>query len=127
MTSLAVNRIYIPLLSKTLSNVNLADRLTTPVIRGKSGLEREEKFPFVQINPRDTRRVGIADRRPVLVSTRRGEVNALARVTDAIIPGVLFMTFHFEKGPAALTNAALGPQAKIPEYKVYAARVRKQP
>ncbi|HIJ64716.1 MAG TPA: formate dehydrogenase subunit alpha, partial [Candidatus Hydrogenedentes bacterium] len=91
-------------------------------------LEREERFPFVEIHPEDAAKIGVADRQPVAVSTRRGEITALARVTDVVVPGVLFMTFHFEEGPAnALTNNALDPEAKIPEYKVCAAQIRKAP
>ena len=91
-------------------------------------LDREERFPFVEIHPADARRLDVQDRRPVIVSTRRGQVEALARITDKIIPGVLFMTFHFEEASAnVLTNNALDPEAKIPEYKVSAADIRKAP
>jgi formate dehydrogenase major subunit/formate dehydrogenase alpha subunit len=46
-------------------------------------------------------------------------------VTEGIIKGVIFMPFHFKEGAAnALTNNALDPVAKIPEYKVCAAKVR---
>lgn len=89
-------------------------------------LDREERFPYVEINPSDANRLGIRDREHVLVSTRRGEVKAMARVSDVVVRGVLFMTFHFEEGCAnVLTNNALDPEAKIPEYKVCAANVRK--
>jgi len=41
-------------------------------------------------------------------------------------PGIVFMTFHFAEAAAnLLTNPALDPVAKIPEYKVCAVRVRK--
>lgn len=89
-------------------------------------LEREERFPFVEINNEDAGRLGIANREYILVSTRRAEVKAMARVTDIVVPGALFMTFHYKESPAnALTINALDPEAKIPEYKVCAARVRK--
>jgi formate dehydrogenase alpha subunit len=88
-------------------------------------LDREERQPYVEINPDDARTLGIRDRDWVVVSTRRGELKAMARVTDAIIPGVLFMTFHFQEGAAnALTNNVLDPECHIPEYKVCAAQVR---
>ncbi len=89
-------------------------------------LDREERFPFVEIHPEDARRLDIRDREEVLVASRRGEVRARARVTDVVIPGLIFMPFHFEEGAAnALTNNALDPEAGIPEYKVCAARIRK--
>jgi len=88
-------------------------------------LHREERFPYVEISPADARNLKIRDRTWVYVSTRRGEVKAMARVTDVAHDGVLFMPFHFEEGPAnLLTINALDPVAKIPEYKVCAATIR---
>ncbi len=88
-------------------------------------LDREERFPYVEVHPDDAKRLKIRDRFWVMVSTRRGEVKAMARVSDIVIPGHLFMTFHFEEGAAnVLTNNALDPVAKIPEYKVCAAQIR---
>jgi anaerobic selenocysteine-containing dehydrogenase len=78
----------------------------------------------VEINPQDARQLGIRDQQWVTVATRRGQIQAMARVTDVVIQGVLFMPFHFEEGAAnALTNNALDPECKIPEYKVCAARL----
>ena len=89
-------------------------------------LDREERFPYVEISPADAESLGVADRNWVFVSTRRGEVKAMARVTDVAKNGVVFMPFHFEEGPAnLLTINALDPEAKIPEYKVCAANVRR--
>lgn len=88
-------------------------------------LDREEPQPYVELNPADAQRLGIRHRQRVVVSTRRGEVQVVARITDAIIPGVLFMPFHFEEGAAnVLTNNALDPECHIPEYKVAAAAIR---
>ena len=48
----------------------------------------------------------------------------VARVTDRIKPGVVFIPFHFAEAAAnALTNSAFDPVAKIPEYKVCAVKV----
>jgi len=89
-------------------------------------LDREERFPYVEVNDEDARALGIKDRAWVYVSTRRGEVKAMARVGNVVIKGVLFMPFHFEEGAAnVLTNNALDPVAKIPEYKVCAAKLRR--
>ena len=88
-------------------------------------LDREERFPYVEINPKDAKELGIKDRFWVYVTTRRGEVKVMAHVTDVAKRGVLFMPFHFEEGPAnLLTINALDPVAKIPEYKVCAAKIR---
>jgi formate dehydrogenase alpha subunit len=89
-------------------------------------LEREEPEAFVEIHPNNAKDLGIRNDESVSVYTRRGEVRAKARVTDVVPPGVLFMPFHFQEGSAnVLTNNVLDPLAKIPEYKVCAANVKK--
>ena len=53
-------------------------------------------------------------------------MKAKAKVIDNPPPGVVFMTFHFaESATNQLTNAALDPIAKIPEFKVCAVRVER--
>ncbi|MCK4299566.1 MAG: hypothetical protein KAX80_08530, partial [Planctomycetes bacterium] len=57
---------------------------------------------------------------------RRGEIQIAARVTERVMPGTLFLAFHFREAPAnRLTIAALDPVAKIPEFKVCAVRIVK--
>jgi formate dehydrogenase alpha subunit len=78
----------------------------------------------VEINPDDAKALGIKDGETVKVISRRGEVKARAKLTEASPVGVVFMTFHFAESPAnMLTNPAIDPVAKIPEYKVCAVRV----
>ena len=89
-------------------------------------LDREERTAFVELHPDDAARLGVRDRDAVLVASRRGEVRVRARVTAMVIPGVVFMPFHFAEGAAnALTNNVLDPESHIPEYKVCAVRVRR--
>jgi len=60
----------------------------------------------------------------VRVTSRRGAIELLARVTDRITPGVVFIPFHFAEAAAnELTHGAFDPVAKIPEYKVCAVKV----
>jgi predicted molibdopterin-dependent oxidoreductase YjgC len=90
---------------------------------GLNVLKNEE---LVEINPRDASALGISDGEMVKVASRRGEVTAKAKLTEASPAGVVFMTFHFAESPAnLLTNPALDPVAKIPEYKVCAVRIEK--
>jgi len=78
----------------------------------------------IEINPHDAKALGVKDGETVKVISRRGEVKARARVTEASPVGVVFMTFHFAESPAnMLTNPAVDPVAKIPEYKVCAVRI----
>lgn len=91
-------------------------------------LDREERRSFIEINPADAARLGVRERDQVLVTSRRGEVRAQARVTEMVVPGVVFMPFHFAEGAAnALTNNVLDPESSIPEFKVCAVQVRKAP
>jgi formate dehydrogenase major subunit len=53
-------------------------------------------------------------------------VSPLARVSDEVAPGVLFMTMHFGTGSVNnLTNTALDPLSKMPELKHCAVAVEK--
>ena len=91
-------------------------------------LDREEPGSFVELHPDDAARLGVRDRDRLLVSSRRGEVRTEARVTTMVIPGVVFMPFHFAEGAAnALTNNVLDPESSIPEFKVCAVRVERLP
>ena len=98
---------------------------TGTMTRRSQLLDREERFPYVEVSPEDAGKLGITDRSWTYVTTRRGEVKSMAHVTDVVKKGVLFMPFHFEEAPAnLLTINALDPVAKIPEYKVCAAKIR---
>ena len=78
----------------------------------------------VEIHPKDAQKLGIAHGSMIQVETRRGKVTTRANVTDRIDEGALFMAFHFAEAAAnRLTNDALDPIAKIPEYKSCAARL----
>jgi formate dehydrogenase major subunit/formate dehydrogenase alpha subunit len=91
-------------------------------------LDREEPRSFIELHPDDAARLGVRDRDMLLVSSRRGEIRTEARVTAMVIPGVVFIPFHFAEGAAnALTNNVLDPESSIPEFKVCAVRVEKLP
>jgi formate dehydrogenase major subunit len=49
----------------------------------------------------------------------------VARVTDEVAPGVLYMAMHFPGGANMLTNTALDPMSKMPELKHCAVAVEK--
>jgi formate dehydrogenase alpha subunit len=92
-------------------------------VKGLNVMRGEE---LVEINPKDATALGIADGDTVKVVSRRGEVVAKAKLTEVSPEGVVFMTFHFAESPTnQLTNPALDPVSKIPEFKVCAVRVEK--
>jgi formate dehydrogenase alpha subunit len=80
----------------------------------------------VELHPDEARQHGIATGDRVAVITRRGRIETAALVTDRVAPGSIFVPFHFAEAAAnTLTNDALDPIAKIPEYKVCAARIER--
>jgi predicted molibdopterin-dependent oxidoreductase YjgC len=80
----------------------------------------------IEISPADAKELGIEDGETVLVSSRRGVVRTKAKVTDKSSRGVAFLSFHYQDVLTnLLTNAALDPQAKTPEYKACAIRIEK--
>jgi assimilatory nitrate reductase catalytic subunit len=81
--------------------------------------------PYVQLHPRLADRLGIADGEPVAVTSRRGRAVAPALVSRAIRADTVFMPFHWagEGRANTLTNPALDPTSRMPEFKVCAVRV----
>ncbi|GAB3771525.1 assimilatory nitrate reductase catalytic subunit [Nocardioides ginsengisegetis] len=77
---------------------------------------------FVEMHPMLAGRIGAADGATVRVTTRRGTMTAPARVVDTIRPDTVFVPFHWV-GANRLTNDALDPASRMPEFKVCAAAV----
>ncbi len=95
--------------------------------RRTTTLDREDPENFVQIHPDDARELDIENEQVVDVVTRRGRVQAKARVTTAVKEGVIWMPFHFVENPAnALTIDEYDPEAKTAEYKVCAAKIEER-
>jgi formate dehydrogenase alpha subunit len=85
-----------------------------------------ERYPesLVEVNPRDAEKLGIEEGNSIRVTSRRGSIQAKATVTERAPEGTVFMNFHFnEVAVNLLTNPALDPIGKIPEYKVCAVKV----
>lgn len=75
----------------------------------------------VEIHPDDALKLGIVDGDMVALSSERGKIEALVHVTDKTAPGLAFMAFHWKESPVnVVTNPAVDPLAKIPEFKVSA-------
>lgn len=99
---------------------------TGSMTRRISSLAREAPTGFVEINPQDAQKLKIDQGEKVKVESRRGEIEIDALITDKIIPGTVFIPFHFAECAAnQLTNSSLDPEAKIPELKVCAVSIRK--
>ncbi|MBM3133005.1 MAG: formate dehydrogenase subunit alpha, partial [Chloroflexi bacterium] len=99
---------------------------TGTMTRKSVGLNALAPEELVWVNPADASALGIADGDGIRVTSRRGSVEATARVTDDTPEKTVFMTFHFAEASAnVLTNPATDPVAKTPEFKACAVRVEK--
>jgi assimilatory nitrate reductase catalytic subunit len=81
--------------------------------------------PMAEINPAAAKRAGVLDGTLVTLVTRRGSAVARARLTRDIREDTVFVPFHWA-GPSSvnrLTNPALDPTSRMPEFKVCAVRL----
>jgi len=81
---------------------------------------------LVFIHPADAAALGIADGGIARVSSRRGTIELAARVSHREARGNVFIPFHFREAAAnLLTNDAVDPFGKIPEFKFCAVKVER--
>jgi assimilatory nitrate reductase catalytic subunit len=82
--------------------------------------------PRLEIHPRLAQRLGLIDGGPLLVESRRGRVLFRTKLSSDVRPDTLFAPFHWGGRVAAnlLTNPALDPKSRMPEFKVCAVRAR---
>ncbi len=88
-------------------------------------LQRAQPEAFVEVHPDTARRAGLADGGLARVRSRRGTVMAKVRCVPSLRPDTVFLPFHFPGDGAAnaLTNPALDPVSRMPEFKVCAVRL----
>ncbi|HZS63697.1 MAG TPA: formate dehydrogenase subunit alpha [Xanthobacteraceae bacterium] len=97
---------------------------TGAMTRRATTLDALEPAPVANLSRADIAKLGLRPGDRVRVTTRRGTVELAARMDDAIPPGVVFIPFAYVEAAAnLLTNPALDPFGKIPEFKYCAARV----
>ncbi len=100
---------------------------TGTMTRRSPFLNREREGAYAEIHPDDAKRLSIRHGQKMRISTRRGSIATTAVLTTRVVPGTVFVPFHFsEAGANVLTNPVLDPVSKIPELKVCAARVEKE-
>ncbi|MEU4672151.1 molybdopterin-dependent oxidoreductase [Amycolatopsis sp. NPDC023774] len=77
---------------------------------------------FVEVHPETAARAGLAEGERALVRSRRGETVARVRCVASLRPDLVFLPFHFpgEGRANLLTNPALDPVSRMPEFKVCA-------
>lgn len=101
---------------------------TGSMTRRSDSLNAEQQNPYAEINPADAADLKIRNGDRIKITSRRGSIVTTARITEAVAKGCVFAPFHFSEARAnILTNPVLDPIAKIPELKVCAVRVEKEP
>ena len=90
------------------------------------GLNERAPENFVEISSADARKYGFDNGTMAKIASRRGDINAKVKISATAVNGTVFIPFHFAQSAAnKLTNAALDPVSKIPEYKVCAVKLSK--
>ncbi len=97
---------------------------TGAMTRKASNLDAIEPEPSVSLSPSDIITNNLKPGDMIKVSTRRGTIQIRVRQDSGIPDGVLFIPFCYSEAAAnLLTNSALDPYGKIPEFKYCAARI----
>jgi formate dehydrogenase major subunit len=99
---------------------------TGAMTRRAATLDALEPGAVASLSRGQIAKLGIKPGDMIRVTTRRGTIELAARQDDAVPDGVVFIPFAFVEAAAnLLTNPALDPFGKIPEFKYCAAKVEK--
>jgi len=99
---------------------------TGSMTRRASALDSIEPEPVASVHPLDLASLGIAPGETLTIKSRRGEISLYARADDGMPRGSVFVPFcYYEAAANMLTNPALDPFGKIPEFKYCAVKVSK--
>ena len=97
---------------------------TGSMTRRAGVLDAIEPDPVALVHPLDLQRLGVEPGAAITITSRRGEVVLYARADDSSPVGAIFVPFcYYEAAINRLTNAALDPYGKIPEFKYCAVKV----
>ena len=100
---------------------------TGSMTRRASMLHEIEPDPNANLCFEDMQKFNIQDGDLITVESRRGSIDVYARRDDMLKPGQVFIPFcYVESAANLLTNAALDPFAKIPEFKFCAVNIKSQ-
>ena len=97
---------------------------TGTMTRRSHALDALEPDAFVEVHPDDLAKLGAVEGQEMTVQSRRGSIRLPSRANAGLQPGTIFIPFHFREAAAnVLTNDALDPYGKIPEFKFCAVRL----
>jgi assimilatory nitrate reductase catalytic subunit len=92
-------------------------------------LREAQPEPFVEVHPDLAAACSLEEGDLARVVSRRGEARGRVRITDTVRADTVFMPFHWGGAGSAnlVTNPALDPVSKMPEFKVCAVRLEAVP
>jgi len=81
-------------------------------------------YSYVLMHPDNAAKLGLKEGARVKVFSRQGEIDTILRISDEVLPGELFMPFHYGESPVnRLTRDELDPHSKIAPFKLTACKV----
>ena len=99
---------------------------TGSMTRRTTVLDHLEPEANCSLHPRTLRKLGVEAGEMIQLSSRRGSVQLMARADRAVSEDSVFVPFAYVEAAAnVLTNSALDPYGKIPEFKYSAVRAEK--
>ncbi|MBM2575030.1 formate dehydrogenase subunit alpha [Jannaschia sp. Os4] len=99
---------------------------TGSMTRRASVLDAVEPEANCSLHPSTLRRLGVDPGGHVRLTTRRGSIEVMARMDRAVAPDMVFLPFAYVEAAAnLLTNPAIDPYGKIPEFKFSAVKVER--
>ena len=97
---------------------------TGSMTRRSRVLDAVEPEANCSLHPKTLRRLGVAPGEMLRLTTRRGSIEIMARADRVVAEDMVFLSFAYVEAAAnILTNPALDPYGKIPEFKFSAVRV----
>ncbi len=91
-----------------------------------AGVKVKQTEETVDIHPEDASELGITNGEVVQVRSRRGELQVKAKVTEQVVPGLVFMSFHWSETPTnVLTLNEYDPISGTAEFKACAVAISK--
>ncbi len=101
---------------------------TGAMTRRSHVLDEIEPEAVASMSPQQLEKLNIHPGEKIRIRTRRGRIELKTRGDHSVPEGVVFVPFCYAEAPAnMLTNPALDPMGKIPEFKYCAARIERLP
>jgi len=90
----------------------------------EAGITDKQVDPFVELSAEDASALGVTEGDWLRLVSRRGDLQARARISDRVFPGLVWMALHFAEAKVnRLTHDVGDPLIGTPEYKVSAVRL----